>query len=424
MTSELNISNVTCVDHEQFIEIVERTYETKLSLFVLGRIGIGKSVSVRQAAKNKAKEYNLEFIETKSPNENIDKFCLVDLRLAQKDAGEILGLPETYAQVVRFIDTIEKDKTVTKQMVELIPLKILTTMLQSPQYKDAKIVNYVTKWSMPSWYPIAGRGIIFIDEFNLAPPLVQYSMYELINDRCLGDYKLPDGWVVIGAGNRGTADGAPVFDFPSPLNNRFVWYELGLPKVEGWTAWALNNGIDRRIITFIQIKNGALYNFDPKRKEKAFATPRSWSKASDMIRDINDEAKIVLYISGIVGTALAGEFASFLQMRRLLPPTEDFIKHPETMEIPEKGDMRYTLAGNLVDWLVSHKTSKDKNEVINILRAITIISTRLWKECKQMEYAVFLLKLTKMTDESFFRKEIIKIPEFADMSGIIRKYLL
>jgi len=103
-----------------------------------------------------------------------------------------------------------------------------------------------------SWYPRSGRGIVFIDEFNLAPPLVQYAMYELINDRCLGDYYLPSGWSVVGAGNRGTMDGAPIFDFPAPLNNRFMWYELKQPSIEAWTEWALNNNVDYRIIAFLQ----------------------------------------------------------------------------------------------------------------------------------------------------------------------------
>jgi hypothetical protein len=77
-------------------------------------------------------------------------------------------------------------------------------------------------------------------------------MYELINDRCLGDYYLPSGWSVVGAGNRGTMDGAPIFDFPAPLNNRFMWYELKQPSIEAWTEWALNNNVDYRIIAFLQ----------------------------------------------------------------------------------------------------------------------------------------------------------------------------
>jgi hypothetical protein len=426
MSDVLNKSCVTDVNHDNFVKVVERAYETKLSLFVQGKIGVGKSTSVRKAAMNKAKQYGMGFVETKNPNQHPDKFCLVDLRLAQKDAGEILGLPETYALVKRpnLLYKATKDNKEPEIIIENIPLKILTSIMEKKEYANAEIETYVTKWSMPSWYPISGRGIIFVDEFNLAPPLVQYSMYELINDRCLGDYKLPDGWAVIGAGNRGTVDGAPVFDFPSPLNNRFMWYELGLPKVDQWTEWALNNGVDYRVIAFINTKNSALYNFDSKKKEKAFATPRSWSKVSDMIRGVEDEDDICLYVSGVVGTFLAGEFAAFMKARRSLPSTDKYIKNAKDIELPKTGDLTYTMACNLVEYLLASKTGKDKNEPIEILKAITIIATRLWKEQKQMEYAVFLLKLVKTTDEVFFRHNIILLQEFTEISGIIKKYLI
>jgi len=424
MSSSINTTSVSGIKHQDFIKVVKRAYETKLSLFVQGKIGVGKSVSVRQAAKDKAKEYGLEFIETKNPNEHPEKFCLVDLRLAQKDAGEILGLPETYALVQR----PNKDcKEKTLNLIETIPLKIVTTIMQHKDYAEAKIINYVTKWSMPSWYPVAGKGMIFVDEFNLAPPLVQYSMYELINDRCLGDYKLPEGWSVIGAGNRGTADGAPTFDFPSPLNNRFMWYELELPSIKEWTEWAINNNVDIRVIAFINTKNSALYTFNKDKKEKAFATPRSWSKVSDMIRDITDEDDINLYISGIVGTYIAGEFASFMKLRRSLPPTEEYIKSPGTKDLPQTDDLLYTLSCNLVEYLISHKASKSKikhEDPMEILRSITIFASRLWKEQKKMEFAVFLLKLTKMSDDKFFKNNIIQVPEFAEVATIVKKYLL
>jgi len=397
--------NIYSITHNQLVKIVKRVYETKESLFVQGAIGIGKSESVRRAAKEIAQERGLEFIETKSPNQYPDRFCLVDIRLAQKDAGEILGLPENYA-------LIEKNDN-----LDILPVKALDVFLSNNHDSEYRIIDYITRWNPPSWFPRKGNGIIFVDEFNLAPPLVQYAMYELINDRALGDYHLPEGWVVIGAGNRGSLDGATTFEFPAPLNDRFLWYELKMPSVEKWTEYAARNGVDYRIIGFLQTTRSAIYTFNPKSKEKAFATPRSWVKASRLIKGVEDEDLVELYLSGAVGSYVAKQFRAYLQARRTLPPTEKYIKDPKGTMLPKENDLLYTLCTNLVEYLSYHKDDKDQG--LPILRSILIFSERL-----SMEFRTFLLKLIKLSDESYFKENIIKIPEFDRICSTISKYLL
>ncbi len=57
-------------------------------------------------------------------------------------------------------------------------------------------------WCPPSFLPTEGEGILFLDELNAAPPLVQAACYQLVLDRKVGEYTLPDGWTVVAAGNR------------------------------------------------------------------------------------------------------------------------------------------------------------------------------------------------------------------------------
>ena len=60
-------------------------------------------------------------------------------------------------------------------------------------------------WCPPAFLPGAGdppQGILFLDELNAAPPLVQAACYQLILDRAIGEYRLPDGWSIVAAGNR------------------------------------------------------------------------------------------------------------------------------------------------------------------------------------------------------------------------------
>ncbi|MDE3179672.1 MAG: MoxR family ATPase, partial [Acidobacteriota bacterium] len=59
-----------------------------------------------------------------------------------------------------------------------------------------------SNWATPDFLPQDGEGILFLDELNAAPAMVQASCYQLILDRKLGEYALPDGWAIVAAGNR------------------------------------------------------------------------------------------------------------------------------------------------------------------------------------------------------------------------------
>ncbi len=50
-----------------------------------------------------------------------------------------------------------------------------------------------SKWATPEFLPQNGTGILFLDELNAAPAMAQASCYQLVLDRKLGEYVLPDG---------------------------------------------------------------------------------------------------------------------------------------------------------------------------------------------------------------------------------------
>ena len=91
--------------------------------------------------------------------------------------------------------------------------------------------NGVSRWYPPEFLPTSGTGILFLDELNMAPPALQGIAQQLILDRRVGSYAVPDGWFVWAAGNR-KEDRAAVFDMPAPLANRF----LHLKSRPTWTA--------------------------------------------------------------------------------------------------------------------------------------------------------------------------------------------
>src|ERR1700733_12693685 len=88
-----------------------------------------------------------------------------------------------------------------------------------------RIAEDQPEWGPPKFLPATGKGILFLDELTSAPQMTQAGCYQLVLDRRLGEYVLPDGWVVIAAGNPASERGVH-FSMPRPLRNRFVHLHL------------------------------------------------------------------------------------------------------------------------------------------------------------------------------------------------------
>ena len=111
-----------------------------------------------------------------------------------------------------------------KQNIDLIDLRI--SQLAPTDLRGIPVpAENKASWYPPDFLPTAGKGILFLDEINMAPPAVQGIAQQLILDRKVGSYQVPDGWFIWSAGNR-KEDFAAVFDMPAPLANRFIHIEV------------------------------------------------------------------------------------------------------------------------------------------------------------------------------------------------------
>ncbi len=216
-------------------------------------------------------------------------------------------------------------------------------------------------WASPSFLPRQGRGILFLDELNAAAPAVQASAYQLILDRRVGEYVLPDGWAIVAAGNR-EGDRGVVYRLPSPLANRFVHIEMEV-NVEDWRAWAITRGIDARIVAYIGFKNESLFTFDPTKNERSFATPRSWEAVHTILRSTLPHSLLLEAISGAVGKTNAVDFLGFCQVMRLLPEVEAILRG-ECQEYPTDVSALYALSSALVGAIVRDPDAQKINHLL------------------------------------------------------------
>src|SRR5271157_5364050 len=203
-----------------------------------------------------------------------------------------------------------------------------------------------SKWATPDFLPQNGTGILFLDELNAAPAMVQASCYQLVLDRKLGEYVLPDGWAIIAAGNR-DSDRAVTTRMPTPLRNRFVHLEFEV-DVQEWSEWAIQAGIRPEVIAFLRFRPELLSAFD--RDANAFPSPRSWEFVSRILDCLDSQSNPAIeheVIAGAVGPGAATEFSAFLRMFRELPNIDAILLNPTQEPVPENAAAQYAVASAL-----------------------------------------------------------------------------
>jgi hypothetical protein len=203
-------------------------------------------------------------------------------------------------------------------------------------------------WAPPAELPTdpASKAILFLDELNSAPPAVQAAAYQLILNRRVGTYVLPEGVDIVAAGNRDSDKGV-TFRMPAPLANRFVHLEMKV-EFEDWLDWATLNRVHEEVVGYVGFAKQDLYDYDPKSPSKSFATPRSWSFVSDMVYDQEiDTETLTNLVSGAVGDGLAVKFMAHRKIASKLPKADDILDGKvEDLEIKEISAM-YSLTVSL-----------------------------------------------------------------------------
>ena len=221
------------------------------------------------------------------------------------------------------------------------------------------------EWAVPAMLPSAARhgesGILFLDEITSAPPSVSAAAYQLILDRKLGEYAVPDHWAIIAAGNR-QGDRGVSYPMPAPLANRFSHYEVDI-NLDDWVAWAYANGIDERVIAFLRFRPDLLFEFDASQSPVAFPSPRSWEFAHRALRKFEDHPALLPgALQACVGKAAGVELVAFMAGIDQLPDL-DAIVQGDPAEVPQEIDLQYAVASALVGRAIRARGCDDASTV-------------------------------------------------------------
>lgn len=167
------------------------------------------------------------------------------------------------------------------------------------------------------------KVLLFIDEINRCEHTVQQELMNIILNREINGYKLPEEVIVAAAMNPSNKyndfneSDYQVVDMDSAQEDRFVWLVMEA-DLKSWISWAMNEGtIQYDVLEFLS--SFPQYLHIPSSNEMVKATPRSWERVSNAykvyLRRKNEISKKVFLnvLRGNIGASIAQEFYNFLE---------------------------------------------------------------------------------------------------------------
>ena len=314
--SGININMHNLVSSEEIYNIIKTSAENLINnpdlagslpaIMLRGAPGVGKSTIVRSVAK----ELGIGFI---------------DVRLAQMERVDFAGLPS--------------------------------------------VREGMTEWNVPSFWPrdMKSKGIILLDEITSAPSDCQVAAYSVVLDRRIpnSNYVLPNGWLIVAAGNR-TCDRAVIKTMSSALANRFVHFEVEANS-EDWVKWAIVNDINPAIIGFINYRPSHLLKMEGQNLEQGWPSPRSWERVSNVIKMFNGNTELLRkVVYGLIGNGVGLEFMEFYKMSAEFDSIlEVMLNDKAEFTLPDKNDKKYAVASAVIYHLWNGTDEKDTEARIN-----------------------------------------------------------
>ena len=285
-------------------ELLSLYISADLAAFLWGMPGVGKSSLIKQHAKER-------------------KLNVIDFRCSTRDPVALMGIP-----------AVEGD---------------------------------TARWTVPDEFPQVERdgekGILFLDELNVAAPSMQAAAFGLVLDRKVGEYTMPPGWRIIAAGNR-QSDRAAAQRMPSALANRFAHIDVDA-DLDTTVQHFIDLDLDPLLLAFLRFRPALLHNMEGAGDLRAFPTPRSWESVGKMLKeqrimaeaataDPNDKdiaARLNTFrataIAGIVGDGAAAEFEGFVRVYQQLPSLDLVLANPNSAPVPTEPAAKYAMASGL-----------------------------------------------------------------------------
>lgn len=204
-------------------------------IFLLGAPGIGKTAIMEQVASHL-------------------QIALVSYSMTHHTRQSALGLPFISKKVYD-----GKEMDVSEYTMSEIIASVYETMEKSGKKE----------------------GILFLDEINCVSETLSPSMLQFLQYKVFGRHQVPDGWVVVTAGNPPEYNRS-VKEFDIVTMDRLKLLEVE-PDYAAFREYGVDKGLHNAILSFLELKKEFFYKIGTTAEGRSYVTARGWEDLSEIL---------------------------------------------------------------------------------------------------------------------------------------------
>lgn len=189
---------------------------------------------------------------------------------------------------------------------------IRLTTIETSDLRGLPYYDHETKktvWYRPEDLPNMGPAVVFLDELSAASPQLQPTVYGLLQERRVGQHKLPDDVFILAAGNT-VEDGAIAYELGTAIADRMIHLYVQCSADDWLKNYAIPKALHPSVPAFIKTRPDLLENTSQSLEQGHMiaTTPRSWERVSQIMKSVRDRRLRTIMIAGTVGEAISADF--------------------------------------------------------------------------------------------------------------------
>lgn len=273
---------------------------------------------------------------------SIGKFVeLVKESIEDEDMTPIVGIGKSGVGKTQSIFELTQELKIGFREIRLVTM-METDLLGIPMISDKGTTTWAQMDLLPRAEEHGERGILVLDEITSASANIRAAAYQLLDSkRALGEYKLPDKWLVVALGN-GPDDGGVFAGMECAFLNRAMCLRIE-PDLDSFLDWGYKHNINSSVLAYLKFTPGELHEFNPDETAQAFPSPRSWESLSKKLNarearhaeknkgnKVLDTDQVDTYASMAVGAKVGARFAAFYSYKSAMIQPQDIIENKAT----------------------------------------------------------------------------------------------
>lgn len=243
------------------------------------------------------------------------------------------------------------------------------------------------------------EGILFLDEINCVSETLAPSMLQFLQYKVFGRHKVPDGWVIVTAGNPPEYNKS-VREFDVVTMDRMKVLEVE-PDYKVWKEYAQHKGLHAAVLNFLELKKDYFYKIETTVNGRSYVTARGWEDLSEILALYEEEGMKVdetLVEQYLRNERIVKEFTAYYDLFNKYKKeyqTEEILEGTAKAQTAERArvaafDERLSLLGMLIDKVISEirENMEISDYLVELLKNLKAIKAAVEKSDESPERAV------------------------------------